>query len=41
MGGSVGVRVDESGEWVGGLPQEELVAVCGLITRQHVGIVGM
>ena len=31
MGGSVGVRVGESGEWVSGLPQEELVAVCGRV----------
>ena len=26
--------------WMGGLPQEELVTVCGLITRQHVGECG-
>ena len=25
---------------MGGLPQEELVTVCGLITRQHVGECG-
>ena len=25
---------------MGGWPQEELVAVCGLITRQHVGVCG-
>ena len=41
MGGSVGVRVSEPGEWVSGLPQEELVAVCRLTTRQYVGCVGM